>query len=106
MTEGLSAQIYDDGTLVGSALLIGQLVPKIHRSDGVPVYLLAEHPEGIPVLCADGITRHFVVYPSHLPGPAGRSWSRVIFVKHERLPFVAPIPLYDVEETSAALQHD
>ena len=51
-------------------LLIGSDVPRVHHSDGIPVYLVIESDEGIPILGKDKRLRNLLAYPSQLPAPA------------------------------------
>jgi len=96
-TAGIHATLYQDGLPIGAAMMTGSLIPRIHHSDGVPVYFVIQHPRGIAVTFDDGITRPMLAYPVTWPVPAERAWSKVIHAEHERLPFSAPIPVFDKE---------
>lgn len=96
-SRGLLAKIYQDGKPVGDGLMIGEKVPRLHHSDGIPVYLVAAHDDGVPVSHRSGRLDRLLAYPSAWPAP-GHCDGRVIFATHERLPWLAPIPLFDVEE--------
>lgn len=103
-SAGLFATVYEDGKAVGDCLIIGREVPRLHHSDGIPVYLVVAHDDGVPVTLLrpdkhgyQGRTVKLLAYPSAWPAIGGPS-GRVVFAKHERLRWSAPIPLFDVEE--------
>lgn len=96
-SAGLHAEIFGGGREPIPALLIGHSVPRLHHSDGKPVYLVVEHARGVPIICRDGQHRQLLAYPTDWPGPGERS-DRVIFAKHERLPWEAPIPCFDARD--------
>ena len=95
------------GSIIGAedgnqptCLIIGKCVPRMHHSDGVPVYLVIEHPEGIPVvLNDDGRTsleiKTLLAYPSHWAAPGCKS-ERFIYAYREPMPWQALIPIFDV----------
>lgn len=84
-----------------ACLLIGPAIPRIHHSDGLPVYFLTDHPQGIPTVMNDGTVVRLLAYPSAWPGPGARGGS-FVFARHERLPFNAIIPVFDVREDDCA----
>lgn len=83
-----------------NCLLIGKHVPRVHHSDGIPVYLVVEHPRGIPTIINNGgktpAVKNLLAYPSHWVGP-GKSSGRWIFAYREPMPFNAMLPVFDDE---------
>lgn len=94
-TAGLYAEVFESGLLVEHCLLIGAMVPRLHHSDGMPVYVVTEHDAGVPITLKDGSTVKLLAYSSARPGPGRRQPDRVVFTLHERLPWSTPIPLFD-----------
>ena len=92
---GVYAEIIREGRPAGQCLLIGSRIPRLHHSDGIPVYLVIEHPDGVELSTAAGIAR-LLAYPSAWPrhGSRGEAW---VYAKHERLQWKALIPLHDGE---------
>lgn len=78
-------------------LLIGDGVPRIHHSDGIPVYLVIESDRGIPIRCKNAALKNLLAYPSHLPAPGGYNPDRWLYAHHEQLPWNALIPCFDKE---------
>lgn len=75
-------------------LIIGQGVPRIHRSDGIPVYLVTEHELGDTLSMRDGSRRRLVAYPSDWPGP-GEASGRFVYARHENLQWDGPVRVFD-----------
>lgn len=96
-TRGVYGTVIEAGRELGPCLIIGRSVPRIHHSDGVPVYLVLEHERGMPVRCTDGRERSLLAYPSDWPAPGEHDSDRFVYAKHERLGFNAPVPLFDQE---------
>ena len=96
-TAGIHAMVYENGQAVESCLMVGGRVPKIHHSDGIPVYFVTTDDRGAATPCTDNVVRRLIAYPSGWPGP-GLPGKRVIVGSHERLPWDAAIPLFDLEE--------
>lgn len=97
-SAGIYADVYDQtGTAIGPCLLIGDLVPRIHHSDGVPVYFVTQHAGGPEISFRTGAKRHLLAYPAGWPAP-GESRGRYVYAHHERLPWDAPVPLHDEPE--------
>lgn len=90
---GVIGEIYREGRQVGHCLLIGPRIPRIHHSDGIPVYLVVEHHHGIEISTVAGALT-LLAYPSAWPSPGGigESW---VYAKHERMQWNAPIPVFD-----------
>ncbi len=97
MTEGIRATLYEPGHDESDCLLIGAMVPRIHHTWVMPVYLVAEHADGCPVVFRDKSVKKLVCYPSAWPGPAQRNPDAYVYVRHADLPFDAPLPVYDLE---------
>lgn len=97
-SAGVHATILDAGLDAGPALMIGAKVPRLHHSDGMPVYLVVPHPDGALIGLRGGNVMNLLAYPSHWPGPGKRTPDRVIYASHERLAWNAPIPCFDTEE--------
>jgi hypothetical protein len=91
---GVHAEIIRDGKAIGPCLLIGQKIPLIHHSDGVPVYLVVEHADGCLVSMPGNRLVKLLAYPSAWPSPGqrGETW---VYARHERLQWNAPVPLFD-----------
>ena len=75
-------------------LVIGDLVPRRHHSDGIPVYVIVEHASGIPIVGKDKRLRNLLAYPSHYPGPGEHMPDEWLFASHEQLPWEALIPCF------------
>jgi hypothetical protein len=92
---GVFADIIRNGRPDGQCLLIGPRIPRIHHSDGIPVYMVVEHHHGIELSTVSGLAS-LLAYPSAWPGPGARGecW---LYAKHERLQWNALIPLHDGE---------
>ncbi len=100
--RGLKAEIHYAGRRVGHCYVIGRGVPGIHVPSGdLPVYHVVDHVEGAEILCTDGTRRWLGAYPAAWPGAGSRS-GRMIYVKHERLPWNAPVPCFDLEREEDA----
>jgi len=99
MTEGIRARLMLPGDEARDCLLVGLGIPSIHRSDGIPVYTVHTHPEGVPIMFKDKSFHPLVVYPSAWPSPGKRSAGAFVYVNHELMPFDAPLPLFDREDT-------
>lgn len=95
-TAGIYADIYEPGRVTLPVIAIGDGVPRLHHSDGSPVYLIVEHEQGADILCRDGRHRRLLAYPSSWPAPGHRS-DRILLARHERLRWDAPIPCFDLE---------
>lgn len=95
MTQGIHGSIVEDGR-ERPCLLIGQLVPRLHHADGIPVYQVVQHRLGTNVQCADGVERRLLAYPADWPGPKWRG-GRHVYARHPDLPFNAPLPIFDEE---------
>lgn len=94
MTAGIHASILRDGLPAEPVLLVGFGVPRIHHSDGLPVYHVTEHRNGQAVRLINGKTAQLLAYPSGSVGP-GRHTGLFVYARHERLAFNAPLPLFD-----------
>jgi hypothetical protein len=94
-SAGIYGQVIERGQPVGPCLIIGAEVPRLHHSDGIPVYLVTEHWRGTLVRGSDGKARELLAYPSAWPGPGDQTEDRWIYAHHERLPWDAPVPLFD-----------
>jgi len=102
MTQGLLAEVYEEGRKVGDCLIIGRGVPRVHHADRVPVYLVAQHPRGSLQQLKDQRTRApLLAYPSAWPGPGTHGKGRFIYAQHAQLVFLAPVPLFDQEPDDA-----
>ena len=86
-------------TLAEPCLLIGEGVPRIHHSDGIPVYLVIESEEGIPILQKNGRIKHLLAYPSHWSAPGKYNHDHWLHGSHEHLAWHALIPCFDGETT-------
>ena len=95
MTAGIHGVLTDGVDRKDPCLLIGDGVPRIHHSDGIPVYLVIESDEGIPILGKDNRLRNLLAYPSHLPSPAAYNPNSWLYAHHEHLPWDALIPCFD-----------
>ncbi len=77
-------------------LLVGAQVPRIHHSDGIPIYLVVEDDNaGIPVRCKNGNLVNLLAYPSHWPTHGTHDPELWAFAEHERLPWQALIPCFN-----------
>lgn len=95
---GIHGVITDGMDQKHPCLVIGDHIPRIHHSDGIPVYLVIESEAGMPVICKNGQERQLLAYPSHWPGPGeylGHEW---LFAYHEQLPWDAAIPCFNGDE--------
>ena len=52
-----------------ACLVIGDGVPRIHHSDGIPVYQVIESDRGIPILMKDRTIKNLLAYPSTWVAP-------------------------------------
>lgn len=95
---GIHAEVINNGMRGDSCILIGAWIPKIHKSDGNPVYLVVTHPDGAEISFRSKQNRRLLCYPSDWPGPGKHRPGCYVYAKHERLPFNAPIPLHDLSE--------
>jgi hypothetical protein len=101
VTQGLLAEIHENGRKVEDCLIIGRGVPRIHHADRVPVFLVTEHARGSIQRLKNARDRvPLLAYPVAWPGPGRHSRSRYIFAHHAELTFEAPVPLFDQEVTS------
>lgn len=91
---GVIGSIVEQGKPVGDCLLIGAGVPRIHHSDGIPVFLVVEHPEGTELTTRGHLRQRLLAYPSAWPRPGGRG-ERWVFAKHEALQWSGLLPLFD-----------
>lgn len=98
--RGVYAILTDGFNKVGDCLIIGRSIPRVHHADGLPVYLVVEHPDGILVATATGTKLDKVLsllaYPSHWPAPGGKgkNW---VYAYREPMPFNALLPVFDDE---------
>ena len=109
MTDrGIYGVVTDGSENLADCLLIGEDIPRVHHSDGVPVYLVVEHDQGLPVAVANGTKanrfKRLLAYPSHWPGPSTsqgehEDMHKWVYAYHEPMPWNALIPLFDLEET-------
>lgn len=95
---GILGDIYFEGRAVGQCLLIGAKVPRIHHSDGVPVFQVAQHDDGTPIGLPGNRMVKLLAYPSAWP-KHGTHAGRWVYAKHERLAWNAPVPLFDGGDT-------
>ncbi len=97
--RGIYGVLVTDGGRV-TCLLIGEHVPRVHHSDGIPIYLVVEHPRGIPTAVNNGTKtpdiKNLLAYPSHWIGP-GKPSGHWIFAYREPMPFNAMLPVFDDE---------
>lgn len=99
MTQGLHASLTDGVVHNGDCLVIGHGIPKIHHSDGLPVYLVTENAAGLPIELRDGTRVHLLAYPSNWPAPGDHNPDHWLELNHERLPWDgrrARVPCFDV----------
>jgi len=82
-----------------NCIIIGKDVPRVHHSDGVPVYLIVEHPDGLPVVVNNRTKspaiKNLLAYPSHWAAP-GCQGDQFIYAFREPMPWNALIPVFDV----------
>ena len=80
-----------------NCIIIGKDVPRVHHSDGVPVYMIVEHPEGLPVAVnihtKSPVIKNLLAYPSHWAAP-GCQGDQFIYAFRE-MPWNALIPVFD-----------
>lgn len=93
-TRGIHGVLIDGVNYNDPCLLIGELVPRIHHSDGIPVYVVIEHDQGIPIVGKDKRLRNLLAYPSHYPGPGEHVPDEWLYASHEQLPWDALIPCF------------
>jgi hypothetical protein len=98
-TAGIYASIVADGDSTKHCLLIGDGVPHIHHSDGMPVYMVIESERGIPIMLKDHSIRNLLAYPSSWVGPGEYNHDHWLFAEHENLAWHALIPCFDGETT-------
>lgn len=81
-----------------SCIIIGKDVPRVHHGDGVPVFFIVEHPDGVPVAVNNGTKtptiKRLIAYPSHWPAPGAES-NKFIYAYREPMPWNALIPIFD-----------
>jgi len=94
MTAGLHATITDGKRRRTPCLIIGDGVPKVHHSDGMPVFNIIEHEDGIPIRCKNGRLRNLLAYPSHWPAHGEYTVNEWVYAKHEHLAWDALIPCF------------
>ena len=98
MTTGIYGIITDGEQRRDPCLLFGAGIPRIHHSDGVPVFHVIEHPDGFPVVMDNGTKageiKKLLAYPSHLPGPGTWSRDEWVYAYTEPMPFNALIPCF------------
>lgn len=86
--RGVFALVVRRGEAPKTCIIIGKMIPRIHHSDGVPIYLVVEGPDG-----ADD----WQAYPSHWPAPGLNDGKTMIYLdyrdyyRHKR---TAPVPCF------------
>lgn len=79
-------------------LLVGAKVPRVHHSDGMPIYLVVEDNDaGLPVRCKNGDLVNLLAYPSHCPSHGDQDPGLYLYAKHEYLPWETLIPCFTGE---------
>lgn len=95
---GIHGVLTDGKERQDPVLLVGSRVPRIHHSDGMPIYLVLEDDAvGIPVRCKNGALVNLLAYPSHCLGPGDHDPELWLYAKHEYLPWDALIPCFTGE---------
>ncbi len=93
--RGIHGVLTDGKEYSAPVLLVGSEIPRIHHSDGIPIYLVVEDDDaGIPVRCKNGRLRNLLTYPSHWPTPGSHDPELWAYATHERLPWDALIPCF------------
>jgi hypothetical protein len=91
---GIHAQLHQLGQQPVPILITGVGVPNIHHSDGLPVYLVAQHARGLFLWLKDGVTGiRLLAYPVAWPGP-GEASEQVIVAEHALLKWEVPLPVF------------
>ena len=91
---GIHAVLTDGKARHDPVLLIGSRVPRVHHSDGIPVYFVTESEDGIPVRCKNDSLINLLAYPSHWPAAGNHNPELWLYAKHDYLPWDALIPCF------------
>ena len=91
---GIHGVLTDGKARHDPVLLVGSRVPLVHHSDGIPVYLVVEGNDGIPVRCKNGSLVNLLAYPSHCPSHGEQNPGLYLFAKHDYLPWETLIPCF------------
>ena len=106
-TRGIYGIITDGKERRDPCLIIGASIPRVHHSDGIPVFLVVDHPQGWPVQINDGTKagriRRLLAYPSAWPGPGEENPGLWIYAYVEPMPFNTLVPLFNLEAPGGTL---
>lgn len=92
---GIYGELWSPREKIADVLIIGARVPRLHHSNGIPVYQVVDHPKGSLLALHNGDEARLLAYPSDWPAPGSSGEGRYIYAKHERLPWHGPVLCFD-----------